>query len=210
VSAAAAPTALAALLLAQVPLGVGALPPGAAGFAAAGLLALAWNVTYAGRIAQLRRAPRPLAALSGACGLLVVPAFAAYLAGSTLYGGRAVNSIAWLWPLAALLVVAQALYAVSRRFVTPFVGVRCCSTTCSSPSSSSAARSSSTAVDPPAAVVALSAAQASVLATLLGRRRSPRRSPCSCRCSSRRTRRGGGSRAPRARCSPWGRRSSPA
>jgi hypothetical protein len=168
VSAAAAPTALAALLLAQVPLGVGALPPGAAGFAAAGLLALAWNVTYAGRIAQLRRAPRPLAALSGACGLLVVPAFAAYLAGSTLYGGRAVNSIAWLWPLAALLVVAQALYAVSRRFVTPFVGVPLLLYDLLVAVVVVGRALVEHGVDPPAAVVALSAAQASVLATLLG------------------------------------------
>jgi hypothetical protein len=160
--------ALAALLLAQVPLGVGALPPGAAGFARRGLLALAWNVTYAGRIAQLRRAPRPLAVLSGVCGLLVVPALAAHLAGSTLYGGRAVNSIAWLWPVAAGLVLAQALYAVLRRLVTPFVGVPLLVYDVLVALVVVGRYLVEQGVDPPGAFVALSAAQASVIGALLG------------------------------------------
>ena len=84
---------------------------------------LGWNIVYAGRIARLRRAPRPLAALSAACGLLVAPALVAHVAASSLYGGRAVNGIAWLWPLTTTLFVAQAAFATWRRFVTPFVGV---------------------------------------------------------------------------------------
>ncbi len=158
----------AAAILAQLPITVPALGPAAAGFAAAGLLTLAWNVTYAGRIAQLRRAPRPLATLSGVCGLLVVPAFAAHLAGSSLYGGRAVNSIAWLWPLAALLVLAQALYAVTRRFVTPFVGVPLLLYDLIVALVVLGRYAVERGVDPPAALVALSAAQASVLGTVLG------------------------------------------
>jgi hypothetical protein len=155
-------------LLAQLPVTIPTLGTAAAGFAAAGLLALAWNVTYAGRIAQLRRAPRPLAALSGVCGLLVVPAFAAHLAGSTLYGGRAVNSIAWLWPLAALLVLAQATYAVVRRFVTPFVGVPLLVYDVLVALVVVGRYLVARGVEPPAALVALSAAQASVLGTVLG------------------------------------------
>jgi hypothetical protein len=166
VSAAAAPHAL--LLLAQLPLVVPTLGSAAAGFTAAGALALAWNVTYAGRIAQLRRAPRLLAALSGACGLLVVPAFAAHLAGSTLYGGRAVNSIAWIWPLATLLVLAQALYAVARRFVTPFVGVPLLLYDVLVALVVVARFLVERGVEPPTPLVALSAAQASVLAVVLG------------------------------------------
>ena len=115
--------ALIAVVLAALPVTIPTLAPAAAGYAAASLLAVAWDVTYAGRIAQLRRAPRALATLSGVCGLLIAPAFAAHLAGSSLYGGRAVNSIAWVWPLATLLVLAQALYATARRLVTPLVGV---------------------------------------------------------------------------------------
>jgi hypothetical protein len=168
VSAAQAPLALLVHLLVQLPVTVPTLEPAAAGFAAAGLLVLAWNVTYAGRIAQLRRAPRALAALSGACGLLIVPAFAAHLAGSTLYGGRAVNSIAWIWPVAALLVLAQALYAVARRFVTPFVGVPLLLYDVLVALVVVSRSLVERGIDPPAALVALSAAQASVLATVLG------------------------------------------
>lgn len=161
-------TVAALALLVQLPFTVPTLGAAAAGFAATGVLALAWNVTYAGRIAQLRRAPRPLATLSGVCGLLVVPAFAAHLAGSTLYGGRAVNSIAWLWPLAALLVLAQALYAVVRRFVTPFVGVPLLFYDVLVALVVVARYLVERGADPPATLVALSAAQASVLGTVLG------------------------------------------
>lgn len=157
-----------AALLAQLPITIPTLDAAAAGFAAAGLLALAWNVTYAGRIAQLRRAPRLLATLSGVCGLLVGPAFAAHLAGSSLYGGRAVNSIAWLWPLAAVLVLAQALYAVGRRFVTPLVGVPLLVYDGIVALVIVGRYLVARGVEPPVALVALSAAQASVLGTVLG------------------------------------------
>jgi hypothetical protein len=151
-----------------LPITVPSLAPAVAGFAGAVLLALAWNVTYAGRIAQLRRAPRPLAVLSGVCGLLVVPAFAAHLAGSTLYGGRAVNSIAWLWPMATVLVLAQAVYAVARRLVTAFVGVPLLVFDLLVALVTVARYLVERGVEPPAPLVALSAAQASVLGTVLG------------------------------------------
>jgi hypothetical protein len=97
--------------------------PQALAFIGATLLVLGWNIVYAGRIAQLRRAPRPLAALSAACGLLVAPALVVRLASASVLGGRAIAVVAWLWPLVALLFVAQAGYATLRRLVTPLVGV---------------------------------------------------------------------------------------
>ena len=91
--------------------------------AAGNAIVLAWNVVYGGRIARLRRAPRILATLSGVCGLLVAPALVAHVAASSLYGGRAVGGIGWIWPLTTLLFVAQAAYATLRRLVTPLLGV---------------------------------------------------------------------------------------
>jgi hypothetical protein len=82
-----------------------------------------WNVQLAGRIAQNRRAPRPLALLSGLAGLLVVPAALAAAAAPSIFVGRAVQAIAWLWPVVAGLFALQALYAVVRRYVTPAVGI---------------------------------------------------------------------------------------
>jgi len=137
-------------------------------YAATALLAVAWNVTYAGRIAQLRRAPRALAVLSGVCGLLIAPAYLAHVAGSTLYGGRAVNSVAWLWPLATLLVLAQAAYAAGRRFVTPFVGVPLVVYDLLVAAVVVGRYLVERGVEPPAPLLALSAAQATVLGTVLG------------------------------------------
>ena len=55
-------------------------------FALGTVLVLLWDIVYAGRIAQLRRAPRPLSSLSALCGFLVAPALVARLASSTVLG----------------------------------------------------------------------------------------------------------------------------
>lgn len=133
------------------------------------VLALAWNVLYGGRIARLRRAPRPLAALSGACGLLVVPAFVVYVSAGSLYGGRAVGAIAWLWPATTLLVLAQAAYATVRGYVTPFVGVPILLFDLVVTLVTASRWAMETTGGAPEPLVALSAAQSSVLAVLLGR-----------------------------------------
>jgi hypothetical protein len=84
---------------------------------------IVWNLQLAGRIAQNRRAPRAIALLSGLAGLLVVPAALAAAAAPSIFVGRAVQGIAWLWPLVAGLFALQVLYAVVRRYVTPAVGI---------------------------------------------------------------------------------------
>jgi hypothetical protein len=100
-----------------------ALPPATIAYALAVVVLLGWNVVYGGRIARLRRAPRPLAALSGLCALLVVPALLVHLSAGSLLGGRTVGGVAWLWPATTVLFLAQAAYATARRYVTPLVGV---------------------------------------------------------------------------------------
>lgn len=92
-------------------------------YLAGSLVLLSWNIVYAGRVARLRRAPRPLAALSAACGLLVAPALLAHVASSSLLGGRAVGAIGWIWPATVTLFAAQAAYATLRRLVTPLLGI---------------------------------------------------------------------------------------
>lgn len=151
-----------------VPVVVPTIAPAVAGYAAAALLAVGWNVTYAGRIAQLRRAPRALAFLSGVCGLLVAPSYIAHVAGSTLYGGRAVNNVSWLWPVAALLVLAQAAYATGRRLVTPLVGVPLVLYDLVVALVAAARYLVERGVEPPALLLALSASQATVLGAVLG------------------------------------------
>src|SRR3954463_1656430 len=83
---------------------------------------IAWDILVAGRIAQLRRIPRGFQAITGITGLLLVPALIiAYTAQSPLYG-RAIFLVAWLWPFTTLLFVLQAIYALTRRLVTPLLG----------------------------------------------------------------------------------------
>jgi hypothetical protein len=86
-------------------------------------LMLAWNVMAAGRISQYRRAPRRFAMLSAFAGLLVIPAAILAVAATYTLTGRALQPVAWVWPLTTILFVVQAVYATSRRLVTPLFGV---------------------------------------------------------------------------------------
>jgi hypothetical protein len=87
------------------------------------VLLVMWDILVAGRVAQLRRAPRAFAAITALAGLLLLPALiVAYSSASILYG-RAIQPIAWIWPLTTLLFALQAAYALSRRLVTPLFGV---------------------------------------------------------------------------------------
>ena len=84
---------------------------------------LVWDVFMSGQIAALRRAPRPFAVLTGLSGLLIVPATLVAVASVSVLYGRAINSVAWLWPVCCVLFALQALYATARRLVTSFIGV---------------------------------------------------------------------------------------
>jgi len=87
------------------------------------IIILFWDIVLAGRIAQLREAPRPFAAITGLCALLVLPALLAYLASSSIVTGRAIRLIDWIWPAVLILFAVQALYALFRRLVNPTWGV---------------------------------------------------------------------------------------
>jgi hypothetical protein len=91
--------------------------------AVAALLVLLWDVFLAGHIAQLRTVPRIFAALSALCGLLAVPAVVVAVSAESILTGRAVYTIAWLWPLTLWLFALQAGVALSRRLVSPLIAV---------------------------------------------------------------------------------------
>lgn len=95
----------------------------AVAYVAAAAIIVMWDILVAGRVAQLRRAPRPFAAVTAFAGLLLLPALiVAWSAASILYG-RAIQPISWIWPLTTVLFALQAAYALSRRLVTPLFGV---------------------------------------------------------------------------------------
>lgn len=84
---------------------------------------LVWDIVLAGRIAQLRQAPRVLQTLSGLAALLVLPALLIALATTTIITGRAVSAMDWVWPAVLVLFAAQAIYALWRRLVNFFWGI---------------------------------------------------------------------------------------
>ncbi|MGH7678950.1 MAG: hypothetical protein ACRENU_10825 [Gemmatimonadaceae bacterium] len=86
------------------------------------LVIILWNVSMAGRIAQLRQESRPFATLTGFAGLMLIPAFIIAIATTTLITGRGISAVDWVWPLTVVLVTCQALYALGRRLVHPLWG----------------------------------------------------------------------------------------
>ncbi len=75
-------------------------------------LVLLWNIVMAGRIASRHDTPRLLAALSGTGGLLVAPALFVAIASGSLLAGRALHTIAWVWPATSWVIALQALVAL--------------------------------------------------------------------------------------------------
>lgn len=86
------------------------------------LVIIVWDVILAGRIAQLRQASKPFAAVTGLAGLLLIPAFIVAVATTTLITGRGIAAIDWVWPATVVLITIQSVYAVSRRLVSPIWG----------------------------------------------------------------------------------------
>jgi hypothetical protein len=84
---------------------------------------LIWDIVLAGRIAQLRQAPRALQAISGLAALLLLPGVLLALATSTIITGRAVVSMDWVWPAVLVLFAMQAVYSLLRRLVNFWWGI---------------------------------------------------------------------------------------
>jgi hypothetical protein len=83
---------------------------------------LVWDVWMTGQIGRARAAPRVFATITGIGGLLLLPGLLVALATSSLLYGRALSTVAWLWPATLLIFAVQAWYATSRALVTPTIG----------------------------------------------------------------------------------------
>jgi hypothetical protein len=86
------------------------------------LIALAWDIGTAGRVASQPKAPPAFRVLTGISGFLVAPALLAWIAGQSALTGHALFGLAWLWPLVTLLFVVQVADAMARRLVPPLLG----------------------------------------------------------------------------------------
>jgi hypothetical protein len=85
-------------------------------------LVLIWNLTIAGRAARLQSTQRTMAFLCALCGLLLLPALTVLLVSTSVLTGRALYTLAWVWPATTIVVAIQAAYALSQRAVAPPIG----------------------------------------------------------------------------------------
>jgi hypothetical protein len=86
-------------------------------------LVLIWNLAVSGRAARLQSTPRTMAFLCALCGLLLLPALTVLLVSTSVLTGRALYTLAWVWPATTAIVAVQAAYALSTRAVAPPIGV---------------------------------------------------------------------------------------
>ncbi|MGI8546118.1 MAG: hypothetical protein ACR2M1_02110 [Gemmatimonadaceae bacterium] len=86
-------------------------------------LIVVWNIAAAGRIIQSRRAPPIFAGATAFGALLLIPALLVAVSGASFVYGRAIQPVAWVWPVVAVLFVIHAIVALARGLVTPIVGV---------------------------------------------------------------------------------------
>ncbi len=80
-----------------------------------------WDIFIGGQIAQFRRSPRALAALSAVCALLLAPALLIGAAATSNVTGHTFDGLSWFWPVTMLLITVQACYATFRRMLSPFL-----------------------------------------------------------------------------------------
>jgi hypothetical protein len=86
-------------------------------------LVVIWNLTISGRAARLQSTQRTMAFLCALCGLLLLPALTVLLVSTSVLTGRALYTLAWVWPATTIVIAIQAAYALSQRAVAPPIGV---------------------------------------------------------------------------------------
>jgi len=92
-------------------------------YAALSLGIALWDIFIGGQIAQFRRSPRALAALSAVSALILAPALLIGAAAASSVTGHTFDGLAWFWPATMVLITAQACYATVRRMISPFAGI---------------------------------------------------------------------------------------
>jgi hypothetical protein len=138
-------------------------------FYGASLLVLLWNVFLAGHIGQLRRAPRFFRGVTGLAGLLIAPAALVAVTAASILNGRAIHVIAWVWPLTLAIFAVQAVYAVAKRLVTPFISIPIAAYDIVLAASAFVRYEAYSGRDPSTAALAIAAAHSSALGLMLGR-----------------------------------------
>jgi hypothetical protein len=98
------------------------------GYLAISAVIVLWDILMTGRIVHLRNrgAKRSFAAftlITAFAGLLLAPALLVAVTAATTLWGRAIQTIAWVWPFTTLLFAIQALLSLGRGMVSPMFGI---------------------------------------------------------------------------------------
>ncbi|MDQ2890106.1 MAG: hypothetical protein M3R65_06065 [Gemmatimonadota bacterium] len=88
-----------------------------------GAAIVVWNIAVASRILEVRRSASLSSIATGLGALLLVPGLVIAISDASLVYGRAIQTVAWIWPLVAILFVVQALVALSQSRVGAMLGV---------------------------------------------------------------------------------------
>jgi hypothetical protein len=87
------------------------------------ILIVTWDIWMTGQIGRARAVPRAFAMITGIGGLLLLPGALVAIATSSLLYGRALSTVAWLWPITLVAFAVQAWYATTRGLVNPTIGL---------------------------------------------------------------------------------------
>lgn len=142
--------------------------PLAAAYVALSAIFLIWNIVMSGRIAQGRNIPPAFAAIAAGCGLLIAPALLIGIATGSMLYGRAIHTIAWVWPFTVVLFAVQAVQAIGARLVSPILGVPIALYNLMLAVVVVTRWLMSRGIEPPEPALALVAAHASAIASFLG------------------------------------------
>ena len=93
------------------------------GYFGLGAAIVLWNVAVASRMLQARRSASISGIATALAALLLVPALVVAISGASLVYGRALQTLAWIWPAVTVLFVVQALLALSQNRVSAMLGV---------------------------------------------------------------------------------------
>ena len=93
------------------------------GYFGLGAAIVLWNIAVAGRMLQARRSASVSGIATALAALLLVPALVVAVSGASLVYGRALQTLAWIWPAVTVLFVIQALLALSQNRVSAMLGV---------------------------------------------------------------------------------------
>lgn len=86
-------------------------------------IVLLWDLYVARRMTQTRGVPPIIGALTGLSALLIAPALLVALVSGSSLSGRALYTIAWVWPLTTVLITVQAAAATARGHIARAAGI---------------------------------------------------------------------------------------